>query len=312
MTAGPMGGGDAQVDEGYFPQGRSVLRRVHDERLVGLFYGQRSLCVGALAPLNFVGTSEHTKARETPWKRLVQTGKVFETIYFGTRAEADRALASVRNIHEQVNGRLGEHAGKVPKGTRYSALDPEQMLWTVAAMVDSALCFYELFIRHLSAPELEAFWQDYVRFAVLFGMPRSDAPPTYPEFRAWWRAKLASDEMFLTPEARQVGYEMAFEIPLPPRDQRAKRVHDLIMLGSLPERARELYKLDFSPAQVRRFRTTVAALRAGRRLTPGRLAKGPCARLFERVEETEQWRIDNGVPTPQLWPRAVASRASSR
>lgn len=29
--------------EGYFPRGRSMLRRVHGERAVGRLYGQRSL-----------------------------------------------------------------------------------------------------------------------------------------------------------------------------------------------------------------------------------------------------------------------------
>jgi hypothetical protein len=52
----------SQGDEGYFPRGRSVLRQVHEEHLVGLFYGQRALCIGALAPLNYVGTSEHSYA----------------------------------------------------------------------------------------------------------------------------------------------------------------------------------------------------------------------------------------------------------
>ena len=60
-----------------------MLRQVHDEHLVGLFYGQRALCIGALAPLNYVGTSEHSYAKLTPFKRLVHTAKAFEKIYFG-------------------------------------------------------------------------------------------------------------------------------------------------------------------------------------------------------------------------------------
>src|SRR5690242_322178 len=44
-----------QTDDGYFPRRTSMLRRVHEERAVGLLYGQRALCIGALAPLNYVG-----------------------------------------------------------------------------------------------------------------------------------------------------------------------------------------------------------------------------------------------------------------
>src|SRR5215207_1670755 len=57
---------------GYFPEG-SILRKVHSERAVGLFYGQRALMIGALNPLAFVGTIEQTNAKLKPFQRLVHT-----------------------------------------------------------------------------------------------------------------------------------------------------------------------------------------------------------------------------------------------
>ncbi len=288
--------------EGYFPRGRSMLRRVHEERLVGLFYGQRALCIGALSPLNYVGTSEHSYAKETPFRRLVHTGNAFETIYFGTRPEADRVLAYVEKLHRGVVGALPEHAGVHPAGTPYSALDPELMLWTMAVIADSAQYFYELFVRRLSDDERERLWQDYVRFAELFGMPREAAPPSYAEFRRWWARKLAGEEMFLTEEARYVGYATAFEIPLPGIDQPAKQVHDLIMLGSLPRRARELYGLRFGRGEQLAFTSVTRAIRNARRLAPDRLARGWNTHSFNRVAETERRRIAAGRPTPQVTP----------
>jgi uncharacterized protein (DUF2236 family) len=136
-------------DNGYFPRGSSMLRQVHEEHVVGLLYGQRALCIGALAPLNYVGTSEHSYAKLTPFKRLVHTGNAFEKIFFGSRAEADRVLAYVRRLHENVVGELSEDAGVTPASTPYSALDPALMLWTVAVIADSAQCFYELLVRPL-------------------------------------------------------------------------------------------------------------------------------------------------------------------
>src|SRR3989440_10673223 len=117
-------------DDGYFPRGRSMLRRVHDEHLVGLLYGQRALCIGALAPLNYVGTSEHSYAKLTPFKRLVHTGNAFETIYFGSRAEADQVLAYVRKLHENVVGELSEDAGVTPAGDPYFGLQPPPIVLT--------------------------------------------------------------------------------------------------------------------------------------------------------------------------------------
>ncbi len=137
-----------EVSDGYFPEG-SILRRVHSERAVGLFYGQRALMIGALNPLAFVGTTEHTNAKLKPFQRLSHTAEVFETIFFGTRAEADRALAFVHRLHERVRGEMPEDAGKVPAGTPYSAFDPELMLWTLAVIADSGPFFYELFVDRL-------------------------------------------------------------------------------------------------------------------------------------------------------------------
>jgi uncharacterized protein (DUF2236 family) len=268
--------------------------------MVGLFYGQRALCIGALAPLNYVGTSEHTHAKLTPFRRLVHTGNAFEKVFFGSRAEADKVLAYVARMHDRVNGVLADDAGPVAAGTSYSAYDSELMLWTVAVMADSAQCFYELFVRRLTDPEREALWQDYIRFAELFGMPREAAPPSYPEFRAWFRSELASDRMYLTDEARYVGYATAFEIPLPRRSQPGKRVHDAIMLGSLPARVRSLYGLPYGRREQTAFRAGVTLLRSARRVTPAPLARGYNTRSFELVAKTERRRVARGEPTPQI------------
>jgi uncharacterized protein (DUF2236 family) len=288
------------VDEGYFPAGRSVLRRIHSERAVGLFFGQRALMIGALNPLAFTGTIEHTRGRLKPFARLAHTGKAFERIFFGTRAEADRTLEWIAGLHDRVAGELPQDAGATPAGTRYSAYDPELMLWTMAVIADSAPHFYELLVAKLSDSERDDLWQDYVRFAELFGMPRDAAPGSWREFRDWWAETLASDRMHLTDTARYTGYATAFEIPLPGYYAPAKRVHDLIMLGSLPPRVRELYGLSWSRAQEIAFRATVQAMRRSRPLVPRRVRQGPNADAYDLVARTERRRIERGEPTPQV------------
>ena len=287
-------------NDGYFPRGSSMLRHVHEEHLVGLFYGQRALCIGALAPLNYVGTSLHSYAKLTPFKRLAHTGKAFENIFFGSREDANRVLGYVNHLHKSVRGELPEEAGPFPAGTPYSAMDPALMLWTIAVMVDSAQCFYELLVRPLTASEREALWQDYVRFGELFGLAHTDCPKDYEAFRAYYRGQLASDEMFLTDEARYIGYATAFEIPMPAVQQPGKRVHDLLMLGSLPRRVRELYGLSFARRQQLAFAAAVRGVRGARRLTPASLARGYNTRSFDGVARTERRRIERGVPTPQV------------
>jgi uncharacterized protein (DUF2236 family) len=162
--------------DGYFPRGRSMLRRVHEERLVGLFYGQRALCIGAVKPLNYVGTSEHSYAKLTPFRRLVHTGHAFEKIYFGSRSEADRALDYVDKLHERVSGVLTKDAGATPAGTPYSAFDPALMLWTVAVIADSAQRFFELFVSPTPGPvALPRRWGQPTSSTTLPVAPRSSS-----------------------------------------------------------------------------------------------------------------------------------------
>jgi uncharacterized protein (DUF2236 family) len=286
------------TDEGYFPRGSSLLRRVHEERAVGLMYGQRALGIGAIAPLNFIGTLRHTRARDKPFQRLVHTAKAFETIFFGSRAEADEVLEAVDRLHQRVEGELPEDAGPFRKGTPYSAFDPELMLWTVAVIADSAEVFYELFVAPLSGAQRDRLWSDYVRFGELFGMPRDAAPGSHAEFRDWYEARLASHEAHLTDDARYVGSAIMFEIPVPPSRWAAMRVHNLIMLGSLPPRVRELYGLRWSPAHAAAYRATVAAVRAPRPLAPRRMRTGRCTAHFDLVAATERARIARGEPIP--------------
>lgn len=283
----------ANAGDGYFGED-SVLRRVHSERAVGLLYGQRALAIGAIAPLNFVGTRLHTRHPERPFRRLVATAKMFETIFFGSRADADRVLRLVHSMHQEVRGELPEAAGRHPAGTPYSAFDPELMLWTVAVVADSARRFYELFVRRLDPNELDALWRDYVTFGALFGMPREVAPGGWEEFAEYFAARLVSPDAHLTDEARATGRAIMFEIPVPARSAPAMRVHNVIMRGALPSPVRRLYGLRFTPFDAAAFRATVAALRAPRPIAPDFMRRGRNTRFFDEVADTERARFERG------------------
>ena len=298
-------------EHGYFPPG-SVLRKVHGERVVGLMYGQRALAIGALDPRNFVGTRTHTRYAERPFHRLAATGKMFEEIFFGTKADADRVLAAVHRMHSAVKGELPDDAGPMPAGTPYSAFEPELMLWTIAPAADSAVYFYELFVRELSEAERDAFWADYVRFGELFGMPASVAPGSWAEFREYVDGKISGPDAHLTDEARFVGSAVMFEIPTAPSRWPAMRVHNVVMKASLPERAQEHYRLRLTAADAAAARTAVAAARAMRPLTPRSVLRGRCTRYFEDVDAAERRMLARGKTAPGSLPRLEAAISAQR
>ena len=274
--------------EGYFPRGDSVLRQVHDERIVGLVYGQRALMVGGVDPVVSTGTFETSRGGATPFDRLARTAKIFETIFTGTRAQADEALARVHRLHSTVQGKLTKAAGPYPAGTPYSALDPEQMLWTMACIADSGQVVYERLVRPLSGPEREALWEDYKRFGELFGMPRSVMPDTYRDFREWFDGRLEGEEIFLTDETREIGRIVALKIPGPPQDRPALAVFNLLVIGLLPDRVRQMYGLRWTGAHRAAFRAAVATHRAAHPLVPNVIRRGPCEWSYDRVARSER------------------------
>jgi uncharacterized protein (DUF2236 family) len=281
----------------YFPPGRSLARRVHGERAVGLLYGQRALLIGALEPLTYTGTMLSTKSGEWPFTRLARTAKIQETVFLGTRAEADKALAAVHRLHARIEGELSEAAGAHPAGAAYSAFDPELMLWTLAVIADSGRAMYEAMVRPLSESEREALWQDYVRFGELFKLPASEVPGSYPEFRHWFDAKLASPDLHATPHALEMAPLVAFKQPVPAAARGNIATQNLIIKGTLPPRVREIFGIRWGRGHERTFRAVTAAHRRARPAFPRQVRRGRNGMFFDVVSQTEHKR--GGTATPQ-------------
>jgi uncharacterized protein (DUF2236 family) len=287
----------------YFPPGRSMARRVHGDRAVGLLYGQRALLIGALEPLTYTGTMLSTKAGDRPFERLARTAKIQETVFLGTREEADEALAKVHRLHRRIKGELPEAAGAHPAGSAYSALDPELMLWTLAVIADSGREMYETMVRPLSEAEREALWQDYVRFGELFGLSRRAVPGSHREFRAWWEERLSSPHLQATPHALRFAPLIAFEQPVPAAARGNLAVQNLVIKGTLPPRVRRdlRHPLDPGPRAGLPFRGGESPPCPGHLPAPD--ARGRNDVFFDVVTEGERRR--GGTRTPDLHPSAT-------
>lgn len=310
------------TDSGYFSDD-SMVRRVMGKRAVGVTYGLRALVVGAVDPLLYVGTAESTEHRATPYTRLALTGKLFEAVFFGTTEEADRALAFTSNKHAAVVGELPEDAGaQHPAGTPYNAYDPHLMFMTMAFTFDSAEVMHDLLVRRLTDSEREDLYQDYVRWGELFGMPRDAAPASYPQFRRYFDGYLESDEPYLTDEAKLVGnYLSGKEVPYPQHGpwQQASSAYYLLIQGSLPERIKRMYGIDWKlPHQLayqglaHAVRTTHTAMPVLPRQVRESLA-GRSSPLYTVITKREQRLARSGKPSmPEVDPRNWVERNSAR
>jgi uncharacterized protein (DUF2236 family) len=254
--------------------------------------------IGALEPLTYTGTMLSTAAGDHPFTRLARTAKIQETIFLGTRAEADKALAAVHRLHERIKGELPEAAGAHPAGSAYSAFDPELMLWTLAVIADSGRAMYEAMVHPLSADEREALWQDYVRFGELFLLPREAVPPTYRDFQAWFDARLASPDLHATAHALEMAPLVAFEQPVPRHARANLAVQNVVIKGTLPPRVREIFAIPWSAAHEVSFQAIVATHRRARRAFPRRARRGRNDYFFDLVTAAENQR--GGTPTPRI------------
>ncbi len=278
------------MSEYYFPPGESMARRVHGERSVGLLYGQRALLIGALEPLTYTGTMLSTNAGDHPFTRLARTAKIQETVFLGTKAEADKALGAVHRLHERIKGELPEAAGAHSAGAAYSAFDPELMLWTLAVIADSGRAMYETMARPLSPAEREALWQDYVRFGELFGLPRDAVPATAREFDDWFQGRLASSDMHATEHALEMAPLVAFRQPVPLPARLNLETQNLIVKGTTPPRVREIFGIRWTAAHERAFRSVAAAHRGARHAMPRQLRRGRNDYFFNVVTQREKRR----------------------
>ena len=124
------------------------------------------------------------------------------------------------------------------------------------------------------------------------------APGSWLDFKAWLDGFIASDRAFLTDEARHTASAIMFQIPVPALQRPAMRGHNLVILGSLPPRVRDLYGLSWTPARAVGFRAAVAFARATRPLTPRALRVGWNTRFFDDVARSERALIARGRPVP--------------
>ncbi|HZO06582.1 MAG TPA: oxygenase MpaB family protein, partial [Solirubrobacterales bacterium] len=254
--------------------------------------------IGALEPLTYTGTMQSSNAGDHPFTRLARTAKIQETVFLGTREEADKALAAVHRLHERIKGELAEDAGAHKAGAAYSAFDPELMLWTLAVIADSGRVMYETMARPLSEAEREALWQDYVRFGELFGLPASEVPGSYREFQAWFDGRLASSDMHATPHALEMAPMVAFEQPVPPSARANIATQNLVIKGTLPPRVREIFGIEWTRGHEAAFRAVTSAHRRARPAFPRRMRRGRNDYFFDVVTKAEKRR--GGSPTPQV------------
>ena len=265
--------------DGYFAP-ESVIRRVGNSPLTPFLGGGPAVLLQVAHPLVAAGVVQHSDYQGELWRRLVRTLRALYLMAFGTRAEAERAGAIVRAVHARVAGTTETQLGRFPPGTRYSASDPELMLWVHATLVHCSLQVYERFVRPLGLEDEERYYREMAVVAKLFGMPASVIPRSLVDFREYVTAELAGPTLAVTGPARAVAAVIQ-EADLPAPMRVLVPAHRLATAGLLPPRLREEYGLRWT--RVHELALPLAARSVRAAATPVLFAAGRIAPLPESL-----------------------------
>ncbi len=164
-------------DPGYFgPQ--SMMWQVNKEITV-LFGGARALLMHAAHPLIAAGARQTSFYQRDPWKRLIRTLSLQNSVTFGTKEEADESAHRINKLHEVIKG------DDEITGGYYDALDHEQLLWVHACLQISSIYFYEKTVKKLTESEKNQYHDENSIAAEMVLVDRKIMPKTHEELKDW-------------------------------------------------------------------------------------------------------------------------------
>ena len=170
-----------QGDPGYFGP-NSMMWKVNKEITV-LFGGARALLMHAAHPLIAAGARQTSFYQRDPWKRLIRTLSLQNSVTFGTKEEADESAHRINKLHEVIKGE-DEVTGLI-----YDALDHEQLLWVHACLQISSIFFYEKTVKKLSEEEKDIYHNENMKAAELVLVDIKKMPKTHNDLVNWVKEK---------------------------------------------------------------------------------------------------------------------------
>lgn len=201
-------------DPGYFGP-HSMMWKINKEITV-LFGGARALLMHAAHPLIAAGARQTSFYQRDPWKRLIRTLSLQNSVTFGTKKEADESAHRINKLHEVIKGK-----DPVSDGV-YDALDHEQLLWVHACLQISSIYFYEKTVKKLSTIEKNKYHEENMIAADLVLVDIKEMPQTHDELKNWVISK-----------SREKEYLMITDV--------AEDVKDIIAGGPVPRHIKPIW-----------------------------------------------------------------------
>ena len=220
-------------DPGYFGP-NSIMWKVNKEITV-LFGGARALLMHAAHPLIAAGARQTSFYQRDPWKRLIRTLSLQNSVTFGTKEEADDSANRINKLHEVIKGE------DPVTGGYYDALDHEQLLWVHACLQLSSIYFYEKTVKKLTDYEKDQYHKENMIAANLVLVNTKKMPQSHNELKNWVINKSnKKDYLLLTDVAKDVQNIIAGG-PVPTHIKPIWPFISFTAFHTLPEQFKKIY-----------------------------------------------------------------------
>tara|TARA_B100001248_G_scaffold217666_1_gene172848 strand:- start:3160 stop:4002 length:843 start_codon:yes stop_codon:yes gene_type:complete len=222
-----------KADPGYFGPD-SMMWKVNKEITV-LFGGARALLMHAAHPLIAAGARQTSFYQRDPWKRLIRTLSLQNSVTFGSKNEADESAHRINKLHEVIKGN-DEVTGDV-----YDALDHEQLLWVHACLQISSIYFYEKTVKKLTDEQKNMYHRENMVAADLVLINVDEMPQTHEELKQWVvRKSQTKDYLIITDVAKDV-QDIIAGGPVPRHIKPIWPFIAFTAFNTLPKEFKELY-----------------------------------------------------------------------
>ena len=196
-----------EPDPGYFGP-HSMMWKVNKEITV-LFGGARALLMHAAHPLIAAGARQTSFYQRDPWRRLIRTLSLQNSVTFGSKEEADESANRINKLHEVIKGKDNVSGGY------YDALDHEQLLWVHACLQISSIYFYEKTVKKLTDVEKDQYHRENMTSAKLVLIDISKMPKTHEELKLWVIEKSKQKNYLLKTDVADDVYNIIGGGPVP-------------------------------------------------------------------------------------------------
>jgi uncharacterized protein (DUF2236 family) len=157
------------VGEAALIPAQSVSWRVFKNPVTTFIGGVAAVILELAEPRVRTGVWEHSRFRRDPVGRLQRTGAAAMLTVYGARSIATPMIERVGRMHAAISG-------VTPCGMAFTAADPALLTWVHATASYGFVAAYSEYARPLAEPEIDAFFEEAVPAAQLYGavdVPRS-------------------------------------------------------------------------------------------------------------------------------------------